>query len=48
MTPALTQLQANPHSPLWDLQVVVATAISGGCKMPTKYNMQIVGEIQHG
>ncbi|XP_036298575.1 solute carrier family 26 member 9 [Pipistrellus kuhlii] len=28
--------------------VVVATAISGGCKMPQKYHMQIVGEIQHG
>ncbi|XP_011371268.1 solute carrier family 26 member 9 [Pteropus vampyrus] len=28
--------------------VVVATAISGGYKMPKKYNMQIVGEIQHG
>nr|XP_019608085.1 PREDICTED: solute carrier family 26 member 9 isoform X3 [Rhinolophus sinicus] len=28
--------------------VVVATAISGGCKMPKKYHMQIVGEIQHG
>ncbi|XP_059985768.1 solute carrier family 26 member 9 isoform X3 [Lagenorhynchus albirostris] len=28
--------------------VVVATAISGGCKMPKKYHMQIVGEIQRG
>ncbi|XP_057585332.1 solute carrier family 26 member 9 isoform X4 [Hippopotamus amphibius kiboko] len=28
--------------------VVVATAISGSCKMPKKYHMQIVGEIQHG
>ncbi|XP_036612221.1 solute carrier family 26 member 9 [Trichosurus vulpecula] len=28
--------------------VVVATAISGGCKMPKKYHMQIVGEIQQG
>ncbi|EQB78131.1 solute carrier family 26 member 9 [Camelus ferus] len=28
--------------------VVVATAISGGCKMPSKYQMQIVGEIQQG
>ncbi|KAF6075919.1 solute carrier family 26 member 9 [Phyllostomus discolor] len=28
--------------------VVVATAISGGCKMPRKYHMQIVGEIQQG
>ncbi|XP_066218012.1 solute carrier family 26 member 9 isoform X2 [Saccopteryx leptura] len=28
--------------------VVVATAISGGYKMPKKYHMQIVGEIQHG
>ncbi|XP_060034715.1 solute carrier family 26 member 9 isoform X3 [Erinaceus europaeus] len=28
--------------------VVVATAVSGGCKMPQKYHMQIVGEIQHG
>lgn len=39
---------ANPHSLCWDLQVVVATAISGGCKMPRKYHMQIVGEIQQG
>ncbi|XP_068930801.1 solute carrier family 26 member 9 isoform X2 [Petaurus breviceps papuanus] len=30
------------------IQVVVATAISGGCKMPKKYHMQIVGEIQQG
>ncbi|GAB5583664.1 solute carrier family 26 member 9 [Prionailurus iriomotensis] len=28
--------------------VVVATAISGGCKMPKKYHMQIVGQIQQG
>uniref|UniRef100_G1RWZ9 Solute carrier family 26 member 9 n=1 Tax=Nomascus leucogenys TaxID=61853 RepID=G1RWZ9_NOMLE len=28
--------------------VVVATAISGGYKMPKKYHMQIVGEIQRG
>ncbi|KAM5239015.1 solute carrier family 26 member 9 [Ctenodactylus gundi] len=28
--------------------VVVATAISGSYKMPKKYHMQIVGEIQHG
>ncbi|XP_020858777.1 solute carrier family 26 member 9 [Phascolarctos cinereus] len=28
--------------------VVVATAISGGYKMPKKYHMQIVGEIQQG
>lgn len=28
--------------------VVVATAISGSCKMPKKYHMQIVGEIRHG
>lgn len=42
------QLRANPHSPLWGLQVVVATAISGSYKMPKKYHMQIVGEIQHG
>ncbi|XP_021482669.1 solute carrier family 26 member 9 isoform X1 [Meriones unguiculatus] len=28
--------------------VVVATAISGSCKMPKKYHMQIVGEIQPG
>ncbi|XP_036923031.1 solute carrier family 26 member 9 [Sturnira hondurensis] len=28
--------------------VVVATAVSGGCKMPRKYHMQIVGEIQQG
>ncbi|XP_062971112.1 solute carrier family 26 member 9 [Cynocephalus volans] len=28
--------------------VVVATAISGGYKMPQKYQMQIVGEIQQG
>lgn len=28
--------------------VVVATAISGSCKMPKKYHMQIVGEIRQG
>ncbi|XP_045154124.1 solute carrier family 26 member 9 [Echinops telfairi] len=28
--------------------VVVATAVSGGCKMPKKYHMQIVGDIQRG
>ncbi|XP_066117630.1 solute carrier family 26 member 9 isoform X2 [Saccopteryx bilineata] len=28
--------------------VVVATAVSGGYKMPKRYHMQIVGEIQHG
>ncbi|KFO19625.1 solute carrier family 26 member 9 [Fukomys damarensis] len=28
--------------------VVVATAISGSCKMPQKYHMQIVGQIQRG
>nr|XP_044614306.1 solute carrier family 26 member 9 isoform X1 [Equus asinus] len=28
--------------------VVVATAISGSYRMPKKYHMQIVGEIQHG
>uniref|UniRef100_A0A8C6R1M0 Solute carrier family 26, member 9 n=1 Tax=Nannospalax galili TaxID=1026970 RepID=A0A8C6R1M0_NANGA len=28
--------------------VIVATAISGSFKMPQKYHMQIVGEIQHG
>ncbi|XP_077013701.1 solute carrier family 26 member 9 isoform X3 [Tamandua tetradactyla] len=28
--------------------VVVATAVSGSCKMPQRYHMQIVGEIQHG
>ncbi|XP_025776829.1 solute carrier family 26 member 9 [Puma concolor] len=39
---------ASPHSPFWALQVVVATAISGGCKMPKKYHMQIVGQIQQG
>lgn len=44
----LGETPANPHSPFWGLQVVVATAISGGYKMPQKYHMQIVGEIQHG
>ncbi|XP_004862134.1 solute carrier family 26 member 9 isoform X1 [Heterocephalus glaber] len=28
--------------------VVVATAVSGSCKMPQKYHMQVVGHIQHG
>lgn len=42
------QPRADIHSPLWGLQVVVATAISGSYKMPKKYHMQIVGEIQHG